>query len=90
MCRISLVCGGFLVALGAVALLEALCMRDAWTGAPLVPALAGGLLVIFGMAHVWGPAAPVSWPDAAGARRVVGLLVLLALYVAVLPSDARK
>ncbi len=31
--RIPLVCGGFLVVLGAVALIEALRMRDGWTGA---------------------------------------------------------
>lgn len=83
--RIPLVCGGFLVALGAVALLEALRLRDGWLGARLMPVLVGGVLVLVGLAHAREPSPPVAWPDAAGAGRVVAVLALLALYVALLP-----
>ena len=68
-----------------MALLEAFRLRDGWLGARLMPALVGGILVLVGVAHATEPTAPVAWPDAAGARRVVALLVLLALYVALLP-----
>jgi hypothetical protein len=62
-----------------VALREALRMPDAWTGSPLVPPLVGGLLVILGVAYVWGPAAPaLARRRRRPARR----------RVAVLPSDA--
>ena len=83
--RIPLVCGAFLVVVGVVALLEAFRLRDGWLGAGLMPALVGGVLVLVGLAHATEPAAPVAWPDAAGGRRVVALLVLLALYIALLP-----
>ncbi len=83
--RTSLVCGGLLAVLGCVALFEALRMRDAWTGAPLMPALVGGVLVLLGLAHAREPVAVGEWPDAAGGRRVLALLVLLVLYVALLP-----
>jgi hypothetical protein len=79
--RISLVCGGFLVGLGAVALIEALRMRDGWTGAPLMPALVGTTLAALGVAHGWMPAVVVKWPDAAGARRVVGVVGWLAMGI---------
>jgi hypothetical protein len=83
--RIPLVCGAFLVVVGVVALLEAFRLRDGWLGARLMPALVGGVLVLIGLAHTTEPSAPVAWPDAAGAGRVVALLALLALYVALLP-----
>jgi hypothetical protein len=65
--------------LGAVALIEVLRMRDGWTGAPRMPALVGATLAVLGGAHRWMPAAVVEWPDAAGARRVVGVMGWLAL-----------
>jgi putative tricarboxylic transport membrane protein len=83
--RTSLVCGGLLAVLGSVALVEALRMRDAWTGAPLMPGVVGGLLVLLGLAHAREPVTATEWPDAAGGRRVLTLLVLLVLYVALLP-----
>jgi putative tricarboxylic transport membrane protein len=83
--RISLVCGGSLAVLGLVALVEALRLRDGWTGARLMPAVVGMTLVLLGMAHARVPFAAEVWPDAAGGRRVVVLLVLLILYVALLP-----
>jgi hypothetical protein len=81
--RIPLVCGGFLVVLGAVALIEALSLRDGWLGARLMPALVGGMLVLVGLAHLREPVATDVWPDPAGGLRVLALLVL---YVALLPS----
>lgn len=84
--RISLVCGAFLVALGAVALLETLRLRDGWLGARLMPALVGGMLVLAGLAHGREPITPAAWPDRAASARVLAVLVLLALYVALLPS----
>jgi hypothetical protein len=83
--RIPLVCGGFLVVLGAVALVEALRMRDGWMGAPLMPLLVGATLALLGVAHGWMPAVVAEWPDAAGARRVAAVVGWLALYVAVMP-----
>jgi putative tricarboxylic transport membrane protein len=83
--RIPLVGGGFLVVLGAVALLEAFRLRDGWLGARLMPALVGGVLVLAGLAHATEPGTAVAWPDAAGGRRVLALLALLVLYVALLP-----
>ena len=83
--RISLVCGAFLVALGAVALLETLRLRDGWLGARLMPALVGGMLVLVGLAHVREPITLEAWPDPAASARVLAVLALLALYVVLLP-----
>jgi putative tricarboxylic transport membrane protein len=84
--RIPLVCGGFLAVLGAVAVVEALHLRDGWTGARLMPALVGGTLMLLGLAHARAPVAAADWPDAAGARRVLAVLALLVVYVVLLPS----
>jgi putative tricarboxylic transport membrane protein len=70
---------------GGVALLEALRMRDAWTGARLMPALVGATLVVLGLAHAGLPAVVGDWPDAGGRWRVASVLGLLALYGTVLP-----
>jgi putative tricarboxylic transport membrane protein len=84
--RTDLVCGGCLVALGALSLVEALRLRDDWQGAKLVPALVGAVLVLLGVAHLRARATePPAWPDAVNARRVVVMFVVLVLYVAVLP-----
>jgi hypothetical protein len=83
--RTSLVCGGVLVGIGVLALLEVLRMRDGWTGARLMPAVVGAGLVGLGLAHARIAPAAVVWPDADGARRVVLVVALLALYVASLP-----
>jgi hypothetical protein len=83
--RTSLVCGAFLTGLGVVASLEALRMRDGWTGAPLMPVLVGGVLVVLGAAHLGAPVTEGAWPGAAGIGRVAGMLGLLVLYVALLP-----
>jgi putative tricarboxylic transport membrane protein len=71
--------------LGAVALIEALRLRDGWLGARLMPALVGGMLVLTGLAHRTQPVTADAWPDAAGGRRVLAMLALLVLYVALLP-----
>ncbi len=84
--RISLVCGGSLAGLGIVALVEAFRLRDGWTGARLMPAVVGVTLLLLGAAHTWVPVAADAWPTAAGGRRVVALLGLLALYIALLPA----
>jgi putative tricarboxylic transport membrane protein len=84
--RIPLVCGAFLVALGLVALVETFRLRDGWLGARLMPAVVGASLVVLGLAHRTVPAAAPAWPDAAGGRRVVATLALLAGYVAVFPG----
>jgi putative tricarboxylic transport membrane protein len=83
--RISLVCGGSLAVLGIVALVEALRLRDGWTGARLMPAVVGVMLLLLGAAHARAPGLAGAWPDAAGRRRVVSLFVLLVLYVGLLP-----
>ena len=69
-----------------MAIVEALRMRDGWTGASLMPAVVGSTLVLLGLAHPRVPATETQWPDVVGARRVVATLVLLALYVACMPS----
>ena len=84
--RISLVCGGFLLLLGALALIEALRLRDDWMGARLMPALVGATLVLLGVAHSRLPATAAAWPDAAGLRRVAGMVGLLVLYIALMPT----
>ena len=84
--RTNLVCGGLLVALGALALVEALRVRDEWQGARLMPAVVGAVLLLLGAAHLVAPAVERAvWPDRAGARRVGGAFVVLVLYVVLLP-----
>jgi hypothetical protein len=88
--RANLLVGGLLVALGAVAFLEALRLRDDWLGAKLMPAALAVVLVALGVGHlvpsVTGPpAAAAAWPDAAGGRRVAFVFAVLALYVIALP-----
>ena len=83
--RIPLVCGAFLVALGAVALVETFRLRDGWLGARLMPAVVGASLVILGLAHRAVPAVAPEWPGPAGGARVVGVLALLTAYVVALP-----
>jgi hypothetical protein len=85
--RINLVCGSTLVALGALALVEALRVRDEWQGAKLMPAAVGVLLLLLGAVHpVVRAVDGAEWPDRASARRVGFVFGVLVLYVAVLPS----
>jgi hypothetical protein len=83
--RISLVCGGFLLVLGAMALIEALRLRDDWMGARLMPALVGATLALLGVAHVTMSTVAASWPEASGLRRVGAMVGVLVLYVALMP-----
>jgi hypothetical protein len=76
---VNVLAGCVLLGLGALALVEALRIRDDWPGARLLPAVIG--LALAGRA-VDRPA----WPDAAGRRRVGFVFGLLVLYVAGLPS----
>jgi Tripartite tricarboxylate transporter TctB family len=85
--RTSLVCGEFLLVLGALALIEALRLRDDWMGARLMPPLVGATLALLGMAYLrLRPTTAAAWPDAAGLRRVTGMVGLLVLYVALMPT----
>ncbi len=85
--RIDLVGGGFLMALGAMALFEALRIRDDWQGAKLMPAMIGVVLILLGVAHLAVPAVDrLAWPDATSRRRVTLMFGVLVIYVAVLPS----
>jgi putative tricarboxylic transport membrane protein len=78
--------GAVLAALGALALVEALRIRDDWTGARLLPAVIGTVLVILGAVHPLGAAAdPPAWPDPASRRRVAFVFGVLVLYAAGLP-----
>ena len=82
----SLAAGGVLAALGVLALVEAVRIRDAWSGARLMPVVVGAALVILGGAHVVSPVvAAVEWPDAPGWRRVGLVLGGLILYVIAMP-----
>ena len=72
--------------LGVLALIEALRLRDDWMGARLMPALVGATLTLLGAAHLRLPAPAAAWPDAAGLRRVTGMVGLLVLYVALMPT----
>lgn len=83
----SVIPGVVLAGLGALALIEAARIRDAWPGARLMPAAVGVALALLGVAHVVSPAAGGGeWPGAAGWRRVGLVFGGLALYVAALPS----
>ena len=88
--RVSLVCGGLCMALGALSLVEALRIKDAWQGARLMPLALGVTLVALGIAHLVpstaGPKGALpALPDALARRRVVFMFCALALYVAALP-----
>jgi putative tricarboxylic transport membrane protein len=86
--RTDLVCGGFLLALGAMSLVEALRLEDDWQGARLMPGALAIVLVALGVGHLRRStaAAPlVAWPDGAGWRRVAVVFAALALYVIALP-----
>ncbi|MBI4593978.1 MAG: tripartite tricarboxylate transporter TctB family protein [Candidatus Rokubacteria bacterium] len=84
--RTNLVGGGVLMALGAVALVEALRIRDDWLGAKLMPAGVGVALVLLGAAHLAEPAVDrPAWPDVYRWRRVVFVFGVLVLYATVLP-----
>ena len=84
--RTNLACGGVLLALGALALVEALRVRDEWQGARLMPAVVGGLLLLLGAAHPWArPVERAEWPEHPGARRVGAVFAVLVLYVVLLP-----
>lgn len=86
--RASLACGLVLIALGALAVTEALRIRDEWPGARLMPAVIGVALLALGAGHVVRPASPAGgerWPDRHGWRRVGFVLGLLVLYVGALP-----
>jgi putative tricarboxylic transport membrane protein len=81
------VAGAVLVALGALALIEAFRLKDGWLGAKLMPAIVGTVLVALGVAHAtYRGGEPAPWSDAPGVRRVALLLAVLALYVLVLPE----
>ncbi|HEV8676744.1 MAG TPA: tripartite tricarboxylate transporter TctB family protein [Methylomirabilota bacterium] len=85
--RVNVLAGCVLLGLGALALVEALRIRDDWPGARLLPAVIGLALAGLGAAHLAGRAADrPAWPDAAGRRRVGFVFGLLVLYVAGLPS----
>lgn len=89
--RANLLCGGFLVALGVLSLVEVLRIRDDWPGAKLMPAVLALVLGVLGGGHLVASIAgsatePAAWPDPPGWRRVGSAFAVLALYMAVLPS----
>ena len=75
-----------LVTLGVASIVEALRLKDNWQGAKLMPAVVGVLLVLLGCGHVALREDRVAWPPRDGVRRVAGLLGVVGLYVAVLPT----
>ena len=84
--RTNLACGGVLLALGALALVEALRVRDEWQGARLMPAVVGGVLLLLGAVHPWARAVEhAEWPERSAGRRVGGVFAVLVLYVVALP-----
>jgi hypothetical protein len=80
--HIPRVCGGVLLILGAMSILEALRLRDDWQGARLMPAVVGAVLVGLGVVHLVTP--PGEVVESGARRRAVLLFALLALYVAAL------
>jgi hypothetical protein len=84
--RRAIVQGIVLVALGLIAIVEALRLKDDWQGAKLMPAVIGAVLVVLGVAHFRLREARAPWPDAASAARVLLIFGTLALYVAALPG----
>ncbi len=86
--RADLLCGGFLVALGVVSLVEALRVRDDWQGAKLMPAALAVVLVGLGVGHfvpALAAAERPAWPDASRRRRLALVFGVLVLYAAALP-----
>jgi putative tricarboxylic transport membrane protein len=85
--RAEMLSGAVLAALGALALVEALRLRDDWQGARLMPAALGVVLLALAICHVTAalPDAPPAWPEAAARRRVLLLFGALVVYVVVLP-----
>jgi hypothetical protein len=76
-----------LLALGAVALVEAFRIRDEWPGARLLPAVLGLGLALLGAAHLAGPALdPPEWPEAEDRRRLLLVAIVLAFYIFGLPT----
>ncbi|MEK7701107.1 MAG: tripartite tricarboxylate transporter TctB family protein [candidate division NC10 bacterium] len=89
--RANLVCGGFLLALGVVSLVEALRIKDEWPGAKLMPAALAVALAALAVGHfvpsMAGSAADLpAWPDAPRRRRVAFVFGVLVLYVVGLPA----
>lgn len=88
--RANLLCGGLLVALAVISLVEALRIKDDWQGAKLMPAALALVFAVLGVGHLVpsmvGSAADLpAWPDAARWRRVAFVFGVLVLYVAGLP-----
>jgi hypothetical protein len=83
-------CAGLvLLALGAGSLVEAVRIKDDWSGARLLPLVAALALLALGAAHVAArePAAPSTPAEAGRDARRVGLVVAtLAAYVLAMPS----
>ena len=87
--RANLVCGGLLIALGVLSLVEALRLKDDWQGAKLMPAALAVVFAVLGAGHFARSQAAAErpvWPDALGWRRVAFVFGVLGLYVAVLPA----
>ena len=78
--------GVVLVALGSIAIVEGLRLKDNWQGAKLMPAVVGAVLVLLGLAHFALRRRDASpWPDAPSLARVALALGVAALYVVALP-----
>ena len=84
MWRTARVEGAVLVALGLIAVVEALRLRDNWQGAKLMPAVVGVALLVLGLAHFALRTERAAWPDAPSFRRVARVFVVLAAYVTIL------
>jgi hypothetical protein len=83
--HIARVCGGLLLVLGALALVEALRLRDDWQGAKLMPAVVGLVLIALGLFHLIAPPGGVmEWPESRARRRVALMFLTLVAYVAAL------
>ena len=83
------VVGVGLLALGAGALVESFSIKDDWTGARLMPAVAAVALLLLGIAHL-AMRPPVVTTPAPGERpaagRVALAVALLVAYVALFPT----
>jgi putative tricarboxylic transport membrane protein len=81
------VVGVVLLLLGAGSLVETLRIKDDWTGARLLPLVAGVALLVLGAAHVIArPPVAIGTAERPAIGRVALVLALLALYVAVFPA----